>query len=163
MPVDGFDSAPEVPRLGMKGIEVTVPEGWECRIRQGGQTEEAATLLPVLHASTVPLASDRADYGGGVVERLRDSDVFVALIEFGDEAVDTPLYPPVTSLPRVSPSMFHPFQLQRRIPGQAGKQLFFTYAGRAFCLYVVIGSFARRVELSEKANQLISRLSVERT
>ncbi len=56
--------------------------------------------------------------------------------------------------------MFHPNQLQRILPGQAGLQVFFTFQGRAFCLYVVIGSFARRIELSAKVNELIQRLTI---
>jgi hypothetical protein len=145
----------------MRGIEVDVPGGWECRIRQAGHTEDTATVLPVLHAATVPLPSDRADYGGGVVERLREGDVFVSLVEFGKEAVDSKLYPPVDAIPHVNHSMFNPFQLQRSIPGQAGTQIFFTYAGRAFCMYVVLGSFGRRVSLAARANEVIRSLSIE--
>lgn len=151
-----------VPRLGMRGIEVEVPPGWECRIRQSGLTEAEATVLPVLHAATVPLPSERADYGGGVVEKLSDGDVFVSLLEFGEEAVESELYPVVDSIPRVNHTMFHPFRLQRRIVGQAGTQVFFTYVGRAFCMYVVLGSFARRIALTARANELIEGLSISR-
>jgi len=161
VPVDDFDTGPSRPRIGMRGIEVDVPGGWECRIRQAGQTEDTATVLPVLHAATVPLPSDRADYGGGVVERLRDGDVFVSLVEFGDEAVGSELYPPVDTIPHVRHSMFDPSQLQRSIPGQAGTQIFFSYSGRAFCLYVVLGSFGRRVSLAARANEVIRSLSIE--
>jgi hypothetical protein len=145
----------------MDGIEVDVPAGWECRIRRGGKHEDSATIMPVLHAATVPLPSDRADYGGGVVEKLSDGDVFVALIEFGEEAVGSALYPEVDQFPSVDQSLFHPFRLQRRISGQAGTQVFFTYRGRAFCLYVVLGSFGRRVSLAARANQLIRTMAVE--
>jgi len=160
MPVDDLGSPPPRPLVAMKGIEVEVPGGWECRIRQAGTNEVAETVLPVVHAATVPLPADRADYGGGVVERLGDGDVFVSLVEFGAEAVGSKLYPVVNSIPLVSQSMFHPFQLQRRISGQAGTQVFFTYAGRAFCLYVVLGSFARRVALAGRANELIRGMSI---
>jgi hypothetical protein len=117
--------------------------------------------MPVLHAATVPLPSERADFGGGVVEQLTDADVFVSLIEFGPEAVGTKLYPEVQAIPTVTPEMFHPFQLQRRIRGQAGTQSFFTLSDRAFCLYVVIGSFARRAGLANQANRLIGNLQIE--
>jgi len=161
LPVDDLGGSPSRPRIGMRGIEVDVPDGWECRIRQAGPTADAATVLPVLHAATVPLPSDRADYGGGVVERLRDGDVFLSLIEFGEEAVGSKLYPPVDAIPEVVHSMFNPFQLQRSIPGQAGAQIFFTYSGRAFCMYVVLGSFGRRVSLAARANEVIRSLSIE--
>ncbi len=146
--------------LSMQGLSVDVPAGWEARIQQASPQDDGAQRLPVMHAATVPLVSNRADYGGGVVEALGTSDVFVSLVEFGEEAVGASLYEAVTRLPRVTPSMFHPFQLQRRIPGQAGVQIFFTLEGRAFCQYVVIGSYARRIELSAKANEIIDRMSV---
>jgi hypothetical protein len=39
-------------------------------------------------------------------------------------------------------------------------QRFFSIRGRAFCLYGVIGSFANRVPLSFRANQLIGSLEI---
>ncbi len=154
------DSAAKGPVLTLNGVGVEVPAGWECRIRQGSP-DDVGTSMPVLHAATVPLPSERADYGGGVVEQLTDGDVFVSLIEFGPEAVGTKLYPVVAEIPVVTPDMFHPFQLQRRIRGQAGKQSFFTLNDRAFCLYVVVGSFARRAGLASQANLLIENLVIE--
>lgn len=159
--VDGLIGAPDPPRLGLRGVEVVVPDGWECRIRLGGKLEESEALFPVLHAATIPLPSERADFGGGVVERLGGGDVFVSLIEFGPETVGTALFSGVDELPLIDPSMFHPSQLQRSIPGQAGKQFFFTYRDRSFCLYVVIGAYGRRVELSERANALVSAVTVD--
>ena len=147
-------------RLSMRGIELEVPLGWESRIRTAGQSEPQGTQLPVLHAATVPLPNKRADYGGGVVETLESTDLFISLIEFGDEAVGSKLYEATDRIPRVTPGMFNPNQLQRRLPGQAGLQIFFTHRGRAFCLYVVIGSYSRRIELANKANQLIGQLSI---
>ena len=50
-----------------------------------------------------------------------------------------------SGIPRaLSPDDFSPGVLQRAIRGQAGVQRFFHEPGRAFCLYVVLGSFARR-------------------
>jgi hypothetical protein len=39
-------------------------------------------------------------------------------------------------------------------------QRFFTVAGRAFCLYSVIGALANRIPLTDRANQLIGSLRV---
>jgi hypothetical protein len=150
----------EPPMLVTQGLSLPVPAGWEARIRLATAHEEGAALFPVVHAASVPLPADRADYGGGVVERLRADDVFVAIVEFGAEAANSNLYPEVERLPRIDASMFHPFRLQRRIAGQAGTQAFFTLKGRAFCIYVVIGSFARRVELARKASEIIAGLSI---
>ena len=48
---------------------------------------------------------------------------------------------------RSAPDDFSPNVLQRTIRGQAGVQKFFHDQGRAFCLYVVLGSFANRRKL----------------
>jgi hypothetical protein len=144
----------------LQGLTVQVPRGWEARIQQSGVPLAGAKRLPIMHAATVPLPTDRADYGGGVVERLGSGDVFISLVEFGEEAAGTNLYPRVQTLPSVNATMFHPFQLQRRIPGQAGTQIFFTLRERAFCLYVVIGSYSRRIELTEQANKIILGMTV---
>ena len=146
--------------ITMQGLTVEVPVGWEARIQHSTAEESGARRFPIMHAATVPLAANRADYGGGVVEKLGGSDVFVSLIEFGDEAVGSALYEPVDALPTITPDMLHPFQLQRRLAGQAGVQRFFTLEGRAFCLYVVIGSFGRRIELTARANVMIANMSV---
>lgn len=160
MPIDPVGQDSGGTRISLRGTSVDVPPGWEVRIRQGA-AEGGEVRLPVLHASTDPLPAERADYGGGVVERLRSESVFVSLVEFGEESIGSNLFPEVGELPRVTTQSFHPFQLQRRIVGQAGSQTFFTYAGRAFCLYVVIGSFARRSGLARRANELIERLEIE--
>ncbi|MDH3190286.1 MAG: hypothetical protein OEM39_06560 [Acidimicrobiia bacterium] len=161
MPTDPLSSPGTSSSLALRGLSVDVPDGWEVRIRQSNDQEADGLRFPVLHASTQPLPTERADYGGGVVERLGRDSVFISLVEFGPEAVGSNLYPPVEEVPRVEPSKFHPFQLQRRIPGQAGSQTFFTLAGRAFCLYVVIGSFARRAGLASLANELLARVKID--
>ena len=50
--------------------------------------------------------------------------------------------------------------LQRTLRGQAGVQRFFHEAGRAFCLYVVLGSFARRQEMVGAVNEVLASLAV---
>lgn len=147
-------------RLAAEGLELEVPPGWESRIRRGKPEQAGETLMPVLHAATVPLDAERADFGAGVVERLGPEDVFISLVEFGPEAAGSKLFPEVERLPNLLPDMFHPSQLQRTLRGQAGTQIFFTYQGRAFCLYVVIGANARRVELTRKAQTIIRRLTI---
>jgi hypothetical protein len=51
--------------------------------------------------------------------------------------------------------------LQRLIPGQSGVQRFFSERGRAFCLYVVIGSHSSRRALVEEVNRLLATLEVD--
>jgi hypothetical protein len=147
--------------LAREGVELRVPSGWEARIGQQLETGDGERTFQVLHASTVPLSGPRADYGGGVVERLGDRDVFVSLIEFGPSEAGSALFKEVAELPVLEVSRFHRNQLQRRLRGQAGVQHFFTLNGRPFCLYVVLGSIARAPELVSKANELLRGLTVE--
>lgn len=152
----------DIPRsLSRDGLSVDVPDGWEARIRRSVAAEEDASTFPVIHAATVPLSGKVADYGGGVVEKLGSDDVFISLIEFGDEAIGSALFAEVGEVPTLHASMFHPNQLQRRLRGQAGTQIFFTFRGRAFCLYVVIGAYSRRAHLANRAGQVIRSLAIE--
>jgi hypothetical protein len=135
--------------------------GWEVRIRRARDSAPEEVTKPVLHAATVPLLPERADFGDGVVETLGPRDVFVSLVEFGLEAVNSALFAAVDTFPPALASKeFRPMQLQRVIPGQAGQQLFFSYRDRAFCLYAVIGSAALVDALTEKVNRLIGSIQI---
>lgn len=149
--------------ISRDGISVEVPKGWESRIRRAEPGDRGGITHPVLHAATVPLSGNRADYGAGVVERLGDHDIFISLVEYGEEAVGSALFPDVDKIPILNARMFHPSQLQRRLPGQAGVQVFFTIHQRAFCLYVVLGTHARRIPLTARSNELLRGLSVDAT
>ena len=151
---------PEPLTLDRHGLRATVPVGWECRIGKQFERDDGETYS-VLHAATIPLIGPRADYGGGVVENLGPNDVFVALVEFGPPEAGSALFKEVDELPTLEVGMFHRNQLQRRIRGQAGVQHFFTFNGRPFCLYVVLGSIVNSAQLVEKANELVRGLTVE--
>lgn len=142
------------------GLTIAPPSGWEAAIyrRPAGDGE---TTFPVVHAATVPLPSGRGDYGGGLVEQLGPDDLFVSFLEFGPDAAGSALFGTVTAVPGLTPDSFRPRQLQRTILGQAGVQRFFTVHGRAFCLYAVIGSVAKRMPLTDRANQVIGSFHVE--
>jgi hypothetical protein len=159
-PITDVDTTEEF-RVSMDGLSVTVPPAWEARISRSDNDTESGGNWPVAHAATIPLPAQRGDYGSNVVERLGPDDIFVSLVEFGPEAVDTELFPRVDVMPdSIGPNEFEPRQLQRVLPGQAGKQVFFTYQDRAFCLYVVIGSFARRSGLSERLSGLLQQMTI---
>ncbi|MGF1617324.1 MAG: hypothetical protein ACFCU2_05885 [Acidimicrobiia bacterium] len=148
-------------RVSLDGLSVTVPPAWEARISRSTTNIESGQTLPVAHVATIPLPAQRGDYGSNVVERLGPDDIFVSLVEFGTEAVGTELFPRVEGIPvTIDPDEFQPRQLQRILPGQAGKQVFFTFGGRAFCLYVVFGSFARRSSLSERLSGLLRQMTI---
>ena len=61
----------------------------------------------------------------------------------------------------LDPDDFSPNVLQRTIRGQAGVQKFFHDQGRAFCLYVVLGSFADRQQLVPRVNQVLATMTIE--
>jgi hypothetical protein len=147
--------------LSSRGLSVTPPPGWEAAFTQRPSLVGEVTG-PVLHAATVPLPAGRGDYGAGVVETLGPDDVFVALLDFGTQNAGTALFA-ATSMPGLTPDAYRPKAMQRVIAGQAGVQRFFTVEGRAFCLYSVIGSHARRGLLAGRANQLIATLRIAPT
>ena len=147
-------------RLEAHGLSVIAPDGWEARIERRAPSSTDETSTPVIHAATFPLPAARGDYGSGAVEVMGPDDVFVALLEFGAESTDSALFP-TRPMPRsIDPEQFATNQLQRWRPGQAGQQLFFTDGRRAFCLYIVIGSYLRRAALAERAEELIARISI---
>ena len=147
-------------RLAQHGLRVSLPAGWEGSVfrRQAALGE---TTHPLLHASTCPLPPGRGDFGSGVVETLGPDDVFVALLEYHPDSVSTALFAARGLPDRLRPDDFSGNALQRRLRGQAGVQRFFSSGGRAFCLYVVLGSFARRAALTTVANTLVQSIEIE--
>jgi hypothetical protein len=51
--------------------------------------------------------------------------------------------------------------MKRPLPGQCGGQWFFTENGRAFNLYVVLGSFPARRRLVPTANEILGGITIE--
>ena len=142
------------------GISVSPLPGWDIRIARRPAPWGERTHA-VLHAATFALPEGRGDYGDGAVQRMARDDVFLALVEFAPSATATPLFrdPPV---PRsLSADEFARTTLQHAAAGQSGLQRFFTERGRAWCLYVVIGSHDRRVVLTRRVNQLLSGMTLE--
>lgn len=152
--------------LSGSGIAVDVPSGWEGRIHS---TPAASGLRPattqrqrdnaVLHVASFPLPPGTGDYGGGAVEQMTNKDLLVVLMEHGSESVDTALFE-ATEIPRLTVDDVSTTCLQRLIEGQGGAQRFFTVNGRAFCLYVVFGSFARRGRTIPVVNDILKSVSI---
>lgn len=143
------------------GMAVDTPPGWEVRIgrRTPDGQESAARSRPVLHAATVALPEVRGDFGGDVTGLLGTDDVFVSLFEYEPEAVSTPLFA-TRRRPALTAAHFSPVGLQRSIAGQSGRQYFFQESGRAFCLYVVLGSHARRAALVRRVSAVLDTLEL---
>jgi hypothetical protein len=115
-------------------------------------------LFPVTHAGNFALPPDRGDFGSGAVDVMGESGVLMALVEYGDECVGSALFDHPRPVPRVAE--FAPDTLQRRIVGQLGYQRFFTEAGRAFCLYVVVGSIRFAPALLTDARRVLSHTTI---
>ena len=158
------------------GITVELPLGWEGRIARrepvasppaavpAGQRTPSATeveqTFPVAHLGNFALPAERGDFGSGAVNVMGPDNVLLCLLEYGPECVDTPLFPR-TGLPRhLDPGRFGANQLQRAIKGQAGQQLFFTEASRAFCLFVVLGSQRKSSSLVPLADSVLSAIEI---
>jgi len=151
-------------RLQRQGLATDLPRGWDGRIYQRASDETSdqagGTTQQILHAGNFALPVERGDYGSGAVEVMRGGDVFVALLEFDAEAAGTALFAREGFPSSVSTSSFSPNRLQRALPGQGGCQFFFTSAGRAYCLYVVLGSYANRERLVAQVNRLLASITV---
>jgi hypothetical protein len=160
--------------LAAHGIEVSLPAGWEGRVFKRPSADDVAassadgppapqgeTTNAVLHASTIALPLGIGDFASGAVDKLGNDDVIVVLFEYDPSSIDTPLFKS-SGLPRtLTADDFSPNVMQRAIRGQAGVQRFFKDQGRAFCLYVVIGSFARRQQLVKRVNDVLGTLTIE--
>jgi hypothetical protein len=154
--------------LSAYGISATALQGWDVRIDRRQQLTVRAPassapvggyVHPVLHAANSRLPVLRGDYGSGYVETMSSSNVFVSLAEFDSEAGATELFD--QDQPRALRSAdFHPETQQRVIAGMCGAQRFFTHNGRAFCLYVVLGSWARRQSLVRTVNSFVSTVGI---
>lgn len=140
------------------GVSVDLPGGWDGRIFG---REIAGARRAAVHAATFPLPGERGDFGAGAVELMSSDDVFVVLLEYDPADAERPLFQAHGQPAALDRGSFSSTVLQRSIGGQAGSQSFFTAAGRAFCLYVVIGAFANRDRLVAQANRVLGSIHIE--
>ena len=152
-------------------VACTLPAGWDGRItvRNDGAPEAfrsgpvdlfVAKPQPVVHLANFGLPEERGDFGSGAVELMGTRDVFMVLFEYEPEAATTALFRR-TGMPRtLSTNAFSASMLRKGIPGQVGYQTFFNEAGRAFCLYVVLGAHARRTALVALVNQVLAGVRI---
>jgi hypothetical protein len=153
-------------------LRCTLPAGWDGRISvrrdgapealkvAGGHELFVAQPEPIVHLANFALPEERGDFGSGAVELMGDRDVFVVLFEYEPEATKTALFK-TKGMPRsLAAADFDPTMLRRGIAGQAGFQTFFNEAGRAFCLYVVLGSSAGRNRLIKLVNSVLATVQI---
>lgn len=160
--------------LSSAGVVLQLPSGWEGEIfnrapdevranRSFGTAEDDGEVARnVVHVANFALPAERGDFGSGAVELMNSGAILVVLFEHGPESVDTPLFAR-SGVPVLTPDEFHPQQMQRTLSGQSGRQIFFNEAGRAFCLYVVLGSHRQRNVLVPLVNEVLATLDIQRT
>jgi hypothetical protein len=140
------------------GLTIETPPAWDVRVYRRAEAAPDRTY-PVVHAANFALPSRRGDFGSGAVELMGPGNVFVVLFEYDEEAAGTALFSR-RGMPTAHPADFSPRALQRTLRGQSGVQYFFNETGRAFCLYIVLGSHARRRRLVPMANRFAQSVRV---
>jgi len=155
--LEAFDLAADPPKGWDGEIYRRDDDGIEGRAALFGSTEVAT---PILHLANFPLPASRGDYGGGAVELMGRGGIFVSLLEHPSHEGQTALFAANDVPWPLRASDFDPKQMQRAIGGQAGCQRFFTHNGRAFCLYVAIGSYGTRSVLVREVNAALASLEL---
>lgn len=148
-------------RLQGAGLTVELPPGWEGEIgRDGDLAPQGVARRPnVAHFANFPLPAVRSDFGSETVAAMRVGDSFVALFEYGPESVGQALFAS-QGVPRIQARDFDRNALQHGRPGQSGLQRFFTVDGRAFSLYVVVGSHIDRADRLDEINRLLASVKL---
>jgi hypothetical protein len=136
-----------------------VPSGWEARIFRRPATPPETTHT-VVQLANFPLPSEIGDYGDGAVELMGPLSILACLVEFHpDQASDALFGAP--GPPRDLPvEEFRRTTLQHARPGHLGAQRFFNAAGRAWSLFVVLGSEELRVRLVGTLNSALRTLQI---
>lgn len=147
--------------IAKERLRAVVPPGWDVRIGRPTGAEPPSVPTPFVHAANFPLPLRLGSFGAGALELMGPGHVFVALEEYGEDSVGTPLFA-FRGLPRqLDSERFRPNAMSRVIPGLAGLQAVFTEQGRPFCLYAVIGSYANRAALVPVVNAFLAGLTVD--
>lgn len=147
------------------GIAVELPPGFEGRVTtrapdQADDSVRAASLrLGLVQVASFPLPIGIGDFGGGATPLMGFNDILVVLLEYGRESVGSALFRR-SGRPVLSTGDFDENQLQHNLAGQSGSQTFFNEAGRAWCLYVVLGSHLNRARAVPVANQVVRAVRI---
>ncbi|HEX3393275.1 MAG TPA: hypothetical protein VHS52_02000 [Acidimicrobiales bacterium] len=146
-------------QLSGLGFAIDLPDGWDGRIYRRPEEANAASNR-ALHAATFPLPDGLGDFAASAVEHMAESDVLVVLLEYDREAAGTALFASEGLPTSLRPDSFNPNAMPKIVPGKTGAQYFFTLAGRAFCLFVVLGSHNDRVRLASLATSVTRSIKV---
>jgi hypothetical protein len=149
-----------VQKLTRQGLEIELPDGWDGRIYRREVDADAVTRR-ALHAANFALPPGLGDYAVGAVETMTSGDVLVVLLEFDPDSAGQGLFANEGLPAGLSAGDFSPSAMPRAIPGRTAAQWFFSLNGRAFCLYVVLGSHAGRADVMPLVNQVVETLKIE--
>lgn len=145
-----------------RGITIELPPGWEAEVDSGsgdaGPEFERVTT-PRTHIANFALPPVRGDFGSGAVEQMIDGDALLCLLEETPDSVGSRLYD-AEGMPTVFAGDFSPDAMQRPLKGQSGTQAFFHVNGRAFVLYVVLGSHQSRASMVDAINRVIDGITI---
>jgi hypothetical protein len=154
----------KLPMLKMEaiGINLGLPPGWEAEVDSGGGSAEEGSVevrTPRVHLGNFQLPPNRGDFGSGAVERMVSGDVLICLLEESPGVIGSGLYK-AEGMPTIRLSDFAPEGMQRPIRGQSGAQKFFHIDGRAFALYIVMGSHISRTSFIEEVNNVLGAIEL---
>jgi len=146
--------------LSSHGITIEVPNGWEGRMFVP-DVPPPAVNLPVLHLTNTVLTHERSSFAPELAARGGGTGALVALLEFEHTLADRGLYAPQSIDLPLGRDRFHPRALQVPSLVQEGHQRFFSRHGRAFCLYVVLGTGSGADHRLHTVNEALASLRIE--
>jgi hypothetical protein len=144
-------------------ITAGVPDGWDVRIERPTVEAAGSTIHPQLHAGNFRLPESRGTLGGEAIDIMGPGDVFVALIERGQQSAGAGLYAAEGVSCDLAPNTFSDNAVISAVQGRAATQRFFTAQGRAFMLYAVLGSSVHKTELVQLVNRFLASVTIERS
>ncbi|MGI8983994.1 MAG: hypothetical protein ACR2HM_05610 [Acidimicrobiales bacterium] len=147
-------------KLTRQGLEIELPDGWDGRIYRRA-AEAGVVTRRALHAANFALPANLGDYAVGAVERMTAGDVLVVLLEFDPVSAGQGLFANDGLPAALRAGDFSPTAMPRAFPGRTAAQWFFSLAGRAFCLYVVLGAHAGRADMMPLVNQVVGTMRID--
>jgi hypothetical protein len=136
------------------GITVDLPPGWEARIYRRPEGD------PTLHAGNFPLPTEDGDFGSRSLAAMGSAGAFVVVTEYERALAGRGLFAPEAPAPLPAVSDLDSRALLRLRPGLYGIQRFLTIGGRAFCVYLVVGTVPSSGALLAHANGVLHTLSI---
>ena len=143
-------------RLTANGVGVAVRNGWDVEFSE----LPGASPRSLVHLANFALPVERGDYGSGAVEIMGSAGIFIVLMEFDTAAASTALFSGGVMPTSLTVADFSAQTLQRRLPNQLGTQRFFVAHGRAFVLYVVLGSTLAASLLVSELNRTLAGITI---